>query len=64
MTQRAEHYRGYDIDGNVQGRGWSVEVHPNTPDLPILRRAVFRVMHPAWTEALVQARARIDAMLR
>ena len=37
MTQRAEHYRGYNIDGNVQGRGWSVEVHPNTPDLPILR---------------------------
>ena len=31
---------------------------------PILRRAVFRVIHPAWTEALVQARARIDAMLR
>jgi hypothetical protein len=24
MSQRAEHYRGYNIDGNVQGRGWSV----------------------------------------
>jgi hypothetical protein len=64
MSQRAEHYRGYNILGNTQGRGWSVEVHPDTPDLPILRRAGFRVIHPAWTEALVEARARIDAMLR
>ena len=64
MSQRAEHYRGYIIDGKTQGRGWSVEVHPNTPDLPILRRAIFRVIHPAWTEALGEARSRIDAMLR
>ena len=64
MSQLAEHYRGYLIDGNTQGRGWSVEVHPNTPDLPILRRAPFRVIHPAWTEALVEARSRFDAMLR
>ena len=60
MSQRAEHYRGYNIDGNTQGRDWSVEVHPVTPDLPILRR----VIHPAWTEALIEARARIDALLR
>jgi hypothetical protein len=64
MSQRAENYRGYNIDGNTQGRGWSVEVHPVTPDLPILRRGVFRVIHPAWTEALIEARARIDAILR
>ena len=64
MFQRAEHYRGYSIDGKTQSRGWSVEVHPDTPDLPILRGAAFRVIHPAWTEALVEARARIDAMLR
>ena len=24
----------------------------------------FRVIHPAWTEALIEARARIDAILR
>jgi hypothetical protein len=64
VSQRAEHYRGYNIDGNTHGRGWSVEVHPGTPDLPILRQAVFRVIHPAWTEALIEARARIDAILR
>ena len=64
MSQRADHYRGYNILGNSQGRGWSVEVHPVTPDLPILRRGVFRVIHPAWTEALIKARARIDALLR
>jgi hypothetical protein len=44
MSQRTEHYRGYNIDGNTQGRGWSVEVHPNTPDLPILRRAILRIL--------------------
>jgi len=64
VSQRAEHYRGYNILGNTHGRGWSVEVHPGTPDLPILRQAVFRVIHPAWTEALIEARARIDAILR
>lgn len=64
MAQRAEYYRGYNILGNTQGRGWSVEVHPDTPDLPILRRAAFRVIHPAWAEAVVEARARVDAMLR
>ena len=64
MSQRTENYRGYNIDGNAQGRGWSVEIHPKTPDLPILRSAVFRVIHPAWTQALVEAHARIDAMLR
>ena len=64
MSQRTESYRGYNIDGNAQGRGWSVEIHPNTPDLPILRSAVFRMIHPAWTEALNEAHARIDAMLR
>jgi hypothetical protein len=64
MPQQAENYRGYNIDGAAQRRGWSVEVHPITPDLPILRRAVFRVIHPAWTAALVEARARIDAALR
>ena len=64
MSQRAEHYRGYCIRGNTQGRGWSVEVHPDTPDLPIFRRAAFRVIHPAWTEVLVEARARVDALLR
>ena len=64
MSQRAEHYRGYIIDGKTQGRGWSVEVHPDTPDLPILRRAAFGVIHPAWTEALVEAHSRIDAILR
>jgi hypothetical protein len=64
MSQRTEHYRGYNIGGNAQGRGWSVEVHPNASDLPILRNAVFRVIHPSWMEAVGEARLRIDAMLR
>ena len=59
MSQRAEDYRGYNIHGDTQGRGWEwSKFIPNSPDLPILRRAVFRVIHPAWTEALGEARAR------
>ena len=41
MSQRAEHYRGYVIDGNAQGRDWSVEVHPDTPDLPFFDEPLF-----------------------
>jgi hypothetical protein len=62
--QTEDVYCGYNIGGNAQGRGWSVEVHPNTPDLPILRNAVFRVIHPSWMEAVGEARLRLDAMLR
>jgi hypothetical protein len=31
MSRRAEHHRGYAIDGNMQARGWSVELHSKHP---------------------------------
>ena len=48
MPKREERYRGYAITGDLNGRGWCIEAHPTRPDLPILRRASFRVLHPNW----------------
>ena len=49
--------------GDLNGRGWCIETHPTRPDLPILRRASFRVVDPSWTQAVGEARARIDAVV-
>ena len=63
MPKREARYRGYMITGDVNGRGWCIETHPTRPDLPILRRASFRVVDPSWTQAVGEARARIDAVV-
>ena len=63
MEKRATRYRGYLIEGQSPGLGWLIEAHPTQPDLPILRRAAFRVPNPSWRDAVAQARAHIDAAL-
>jgi hypothetical protein len=63
MEKRATRYRGYLIEGQSPGLGWLVEAHPTKPDLPILRRATFRVPNPSWRDAVAEARARIDTVL-
>ena len=63
MEKRATRYRGYLIEGQSPGLGWLIEAHPTQQDLPILRRAAFRVPNPSWRDAVAQARAHIDAAL-
>ena len=41
MSQRAEHYRGYIIDGNTQGRGWSVKFIPTLLICPFFDEPLF-----------------------
>ena len=48
MSNRSANYRGYAIEGAMNGQGWSVEVHPRSADFPILRKGTFRVGHPSW----------------
>jgi hypothetical protein len=63
MESYGAHYRGYEIEAELDGR-WLVRVQPTRPDLPILAFSTFRVPHAATlTEALDDARARIDAVL-
>ena len=63
MPNREDRYRGYTITGELNGREWCIEAHPTRPELPILRRASFRVVHPSWAQARAEACARIDALL-
>ena len=63
MSNRSANYRGYAIEGAMNGQGWSVEVHPRSADFPILRKGTFRVGHPSWHSALAEATSRVDAVL-
>ena len=63
MSNRTANYRGYAILGAMNGRGWSVEVHPRGPDFPILSQIAFRVAHVYWNSALAEATSRVDAVL-
>lgn len=63
MPNRTANYRGYAIEGAINGRGWSVEVHPRASDFPILSKGTFRVAHPSWNSALAEATSRVDAVL-
>jgi hypothetical protein len=54
-------YRGYSIEGERRGRIWRVRVRPLRPDLPILGR--HSLLKPSWTEAVTEARARVDHIL-
>jgi hypothetical protein len=57
-------YRGYKIEGEPLGLTWHVSVSPTTPDLPILGHHSFLALTWVWTEAIAEARRRIDRLLK
>jgi hypothetical protein len=61
MTKYA-YYRGYMIEGEKDRQGWLLHVSPAKPELPILRRADFRVTEKTWAQALSEAVAEIEAL--
>src|SRR5688572_11236863 len=63
MTKRTTTYRGYAIDGSLNERGWCVEVHPRTPDCPILSQGTFKVASHSWNSVLADAYSRVDQVL-
>jgi hypothetical protein len=63
MKRHATYYRGYRIEGERNDDSWLLRIGPRRADLPIMRFASFRVMHPTWNEALAEAGQRIDAVL-
>jgi hypothetical protein len=63
MQKRSTNYRGYEIQGSVNDRGWLVEVHPRGVEFPILRQGTFQVGHPSWNAAVAEACGRVDAVL-
>jgi len=56
----AENYYGYRIRAELRGTDWLVKVEPTHPDLPILSHRSFLVRNTSWSEAVNEARRRID----
>ena len=63
MQQSTYRYRGYRV-GLERRRGLIlVSVSPETPDLPILRRARFELAAQSDIEVMAEARNRVDRVL-
>jgi hypothetical protein len=62
MSKNAAYYRGYKIEGAKERQGWLLRVSPVKPELPILRRADFRVTEKTWPQAVSEAVAKIDVL--
>jgi len=56
----AENYYGYRIRAELRGTDWLVNVEPTQPDLPILSQRLFLVRNTSRSEAVNEARRRID----
>ena len=41
-------YRGYNVEGEWDGRRWLLHIHPSRPELPILRQNSFTAIVPTW----------------
>ena len=57
-------YRGYLITLEHYFGSTRIEVHPTTPDLPILKQYRFSVEPFAETLALDEAKRRVDKILK
>ena len=55
-------YRGYNVEGEWDGRRWLLHIHPSRPELPILRQNSFTAI-PTWMRALGGAKRRVNETL-
>jgi hypothetical protein len=64
MAQEERHvYRNYALIASRQNLKWRVEVHPMSPELPILSKPTLSVRAAMKDEVLQAARERIDRLL-
>jgi len=56
-------YRGYIIGVECQGRIWFTTASPKTPDLPIMDCFTSKATAKSETEALAEAKSRVDRVL-
>jgi hypothetical protein len=57
-------YRGYIIGVERQGSIWFTTASPKTPDLPIMDCYTSMATAKSETEALAEAKSRVDGVLR
>jgi hypothetical protein len=63
MPQSLYRYRGYLVDLQPRQGHILISVSPETPDLPILHRCLFEITAQSETEAIAEARTRVDRAL-
>jgi hypothetical protein len=63
MPQGRSKYRGYAIGVERKGRTWLVSVSPTRADLPILHSYSFEPVVRSETEAVAEAKSRVDRVL-
>jgi hypothetical protein len=63
MPQSTHRYRGYLVGLEHKNGRLLICVSPATPDLPILHRCLFETAAHSMTEALAEAKSRVDQAL-
>ena len=63
VSNNRVHYRGYIIQGERRGEGWSIGVSASKPFLPPLRHARFRAIRCRWEKCLSAIEMVIDETL-
>jgi hypothetical protein len=56
-------YRGYTIGVECKGSIWLITASPKTPDLPILRCYCSKATAQCETDAIAEAKYRVDMVL-
>ena len=63
VSNNRVHYRGYIIQGERRGEGWSIGVSASKPFLPPLRYGRFRAIRCRWEKCLSEIEMVIDETL-
>lgn len=63
MAPDTSHYRGYEIVPRREWSYWTVRIHRTRPDLPLLPRSKLRALTARKSDALVEAKKRVDRLL-
>jgi hypothetical protein len=62
-TTNTYHYRGYEIVPTRQWARWCASIYTTRADLPLISRSTLRTLAPSKSEAVAEAKKKIDRVL-
>jgi hypothetical protein len=62
-TANTYHYRGYEIVPMRQWASWCASIYATRADLPLISRSTLRTLAPRKSEAVAEAKQKIDRVL-
>jgi hypothetical protein len=63
ITTDTYRYRGYEIVPMRQWANWCASIYTTRADLPLISRSTLRTLAPRKSEALAEAKKKIDRVL-